>query len=132
MHYKLAITIATLSILHSHDGGYLNESLDTERSTTINVGSNVEKRNLDKWIAIDKAQHFAYSIFVSLGCQYVIVNKLKNSESSALPVSSGLSFSAGLLKEINDKRGSGGFFSYKDMVANTLGILAAAVIISNP
>ena len=132
MHYKLAITIATLSILHSHDGEYLNESFDTERSTTINVVSRAEKRNVDKWIAIDKAQHFAYSIFVSLGCQYVIVNKLKNSESSALPVSSGLSFSAGLLKEINDKRGSGGFFSYKDMVANTLGILGAAVIISSP
>lgn len=132
MHYKLAITVATLSILYSHDAGYLNESIDTEKSTTINVDSRIEKRNVDKWIAIDKAQHFMYSIFVSLGCQYVIVNKLKNSESSALPVSSGLSFSAGLLKEINDKRGSGGFFSYKDMVANTLGILAAAVIISNP
>ena len=132
MHYKLAITVATLSILHSHDGGYLNEFMDTEKSTTINVDSRAEKRNVDKWVAIDKAQHFMYSIFVSLGCQYVIVNKLKNSESSALPVSSGLSFSAGLLKEINDKRGSGGFFSYKDMVANTLGILAAVVIISHP
>ena len=132
MHYKLAITVATLSILHSHDGGYLNEFMDTEKSTTINVDSRIEKRNVDKWIAIDKAQHFMYSIFVSLGCQYVVVNKLKNSESSALPVSSGLSFSAGLLKEINDKRGSGGFFSYKDMVANTLGILAAVVIISHP
>ena len=132
MHYKLAITVATLSILYSHDAGYLHDSIDTEKSTTINVDSRIEKRNVDKWIAIDKAQHFMYSIFVSLGCQYVIVNKLKNSESSALPVSSGLSFSAGLLKEINDKRGSGGFFSYKDMVANTLGILAAAVIISNP
>ena len=77
MHYKLAITVATLSILYSHDAGYLNESIDTEKSTTINVDSKIEKRNVDKWVAIDKAQHFMYSIFVSLGCQYVIVNKLK-------------------------------------------------------
>ena len=28
----------------------------------------------DKWIAIDKVQHFGYSLLVSLGCQYLLVN----------------------------------------------------------
>ena len=86
---------------------------------------------VDKWFAIDKLQHFSYSCLVSLGCQYILVNKNSNTEEESLPISSALSFSAGLLKELNDNRGKNGFFSWKDMVANAAGIAVAAVIISN-
>ena len=85
----------------------------------------------DKWLAIDKLQHFSYSCFISLGCQYVLVNKFNNGEKDALPLSSSLSFSAGLLKELNDNRGKNGYFSIKDMVANLAGITVAAIIILN-
>ena len=88
------------------------------------------KISKDRWIAIDKVQHFTYSCFVSLGSQYVLVNKLEMDEKNALPLSSLLSFSAGTLKELNDKRG-GSYFSLKDMVANGLGIVFAGIIISN-
>ena len=84
----------------------------------------------DEWVAIDKAQHFMYSAFVSLGTQYALVNKFQMSEAAALPLSSLLSFSAGLIKELNDKRGQNGFFSKKDMIANSFGILFAGTIIS--
>ena len=89
------------------------------------------KKNIqtDEWFAIDKAQHFMYSIFVALGAQYVLVNKLKMKENAALPISSSLSFSAGLLKEINDNRARNGYFSKKDMVANSFGILFAGIFI---
>ena len=83
----------------------------------------------DKWLAIDKLQHFSYSCLISLGCQYVLVNKFNNGEKDALPLSSSLSFSAGLLKELNDNRGKNGYFSIKDMVANLAGITVAAIII---
>ena len=83
----------------------------------------------DKWLAIDKLQHFSYSCLISLGCQYVLVNKYNNGEKDALPLSSSLSFSAGLLKELNDNRGKNGYFSIKDMVANLAGITVAAIII---
>ena len=83
----------------------------------------------DDWIAIDKVQHFSYSLLISLGCQYVLVNKMNNTEKSSLPISSAFSFSTGLLKELNDQKGKNGFFSFKDMVANFIGIMAAAVII---
>ena len=86
---------------------------------------------VDRWFAIDKLQHFSYSCLVSLGCQYILVNKNSNTEEESLPISSALSFSAGLLKELNDNRGKNGFFSWKDMVANAAGIAVAAVIISN-
>ena len=83
----------------------------------------------DKWMAIDKLQHFTYSCFISFGTQYILVNKLDLIEGKAVPISSLLSLSAGILKEINDKRG-GSYFSYKDMVANGLGILTAIIIIN--
>tara|TARA_B100001248_G_scaffold244919_1_gene214361 strand:- start:261 stop:620 length:360 start_codon:yes stop_codon:yes gene_type:complete len=90
------------------------------------------KKNIqtDEWFAIDKAQHFMYSTFVALGTQYVLVNKLKMKENAALPISSSISFSAGLLKEINDNRARNGYFSKKDMVANSFGILFAGIFIS--
>ena len=85
----------------------------------------------DKWLAMDKLQHFSYSCLISLGCQYVLVNKYNNGEKDALPLSSTLSFSAGLLKELNDNTGKNGYFSMKDMVANLAGITVAAIIILN-
>mgnify|MGYP001168958724 FL=1 len=84
----------------------------------------------DDWIAIDKVQHFSYSLLISLGCQYVLVNKMNNTEKSSLPISSAFSFSAGLLKELNDQKGKNGYFSLKDMVANFGGIIFAAIVIN--
>ena len=103
----------------SHLFGKINENKKNK---------NIPSQN-DKWIAIDKLQHFSYSCFLSFGTQYVLVNKLDLREGKAVPMSSLLSLSAGILKEINDKRG-GSYFSYKDMVANGIGILTAVIIIN--
>ena len=84
----------------------------------------------DDWIAIDKVQHFSYSLLISLGCQYILVNKMNNAEKTSLPISSAFSFSAGLLKELNDQKGKNGYFSLKDMVANVGGIMVGAIIIN--
>jgi len=111
----------------------LNEEINSS-SISISRETNDSKtkaERVDKWFAIDKLQHFSYSCLISLGCQYVLVNKQSNTEEESLPISSALSFSAGLLKELNDNREKNGFFSWKDMVANAAGIAVAAVIISN-
>lgn len=86
----------------------------------------------DKWLAIDKVQHFSYSCLVSLGTQYVLVNKMGKDETSALPVSLGISFTAGITKEIQDSKSKNGFFSRKDVVANIMGIIFSVIIISLP
>ena len=86
----------------------------------------------DKWFAIDKVQHFSYSCLVSLGTQYVLVNKMGKDETSALPISLGMSFSAGIAKELQDSKSKNGFFSRKDLVANTMGIIFSVIIISLP
>ena len=92
----------------------------------------VEHAAKDKWIAIDKVQHFSYSCLISLGVQYVLVNKLEMNEDSAMPLSMAMSFSLGIIKELWDKKGKNGFFSKKDVVANGFGILTAGVIILLP
>ena len=104
----------------------INFSFASEDSTFIKNKNN----QIDEWFAIDKVQHFMYSTFVSFGTQYVLVNKIQMNENAALPLSSLLSFSAGLLKEINDNRSKNGFFSKKDMVANSFGIVFAGIVIS--
>ena len=92
----------------------------------------VEHAAKDKWIAIDKVQHFSYSCLISLGVQYVLVNKLEMNEDSAMPLSMAMSFSLGIIKELRDKKSKDGFFSRKDLVANGFGILTAGVIILLP
>ena len=96
----------------------------------VKVSENTEPVLKDDWIAIDKVQHFSYSLLISLGCQYILVNKMNNTEKSSLPISSAFSFSAGLLKELNDQKGKNGYFSLKDMVANLGGIIFAAIVIN--
>ena len=86
----------------------------------------------DKWFAIDKVQHFSYSCLVSLGTQYILVNKMGKAEISALPVSLGMSFTAGITKEVQDSKSKNGFFSRKDLVANTMGIIFSVIIILLP
>ena len=101
-----------------------------KNSLLANGDSNSIKQEKDKWIAIDKIQHFGYSLFVSLGSQYILVNKLDCENNKAIPISSFISFSAGLAKEIQDKKSS--FFSKKDMIANIMGISAAIIIMREP
>ena len=105
-------------------------SLNINFAQKNDAESKLEKPYDDKWIAIDKFQHFGYSIFVSLGCQYLLVNKLEIKESDAVLVSSIISFGAGLAKEMEDKKSS--YFSKKDMIANFFGISAAYMIIKSP
>mgnify|MGYP003322192282 CR=1 FL=1 len=92
----------------------------------------IEHALKDRWIAIDKVKHFSYSCLISLGVQYVLVNKLEMNEDSAMPLSMAMSFSLGIIKELRDKKGKDGFFSRKDVIANGFGILSAGVVILLP
>ena len=131
IRFLFIIIIASLALNAQNDLNNIQEiNTSTASSKRLDNMKNKAER-VDKWFAIDKLQHFSYSCLVSLGCQYVLVNKQNNTEEDSLPISSALSFSAGLLKELNDNRGKNGFFSWKDMVANAAGIAVAAVIISN-
>lgn len=76
----------------------------------------------DKWFARDKAEHLAVSAFLSGVSCSVFRDFYYNKEKSAVGLSVILTFSAGLGKELCDVRAPGGKFSYKDLVADALGI----------
>jgi hypothetical protein len=103
---------------------FLHGGLDLEDKRQKN--QNIIK---DSYLGIDKVQHIMYSLFVTLGTQYILVNKNKMIEHNALPLSMITSSIAGLLKEIQDKKSKKNYFSKKDMVANSLGILLASLIV---
>ena len=111
----------------------LTPVLAQENKPTIDTSDQINNYKMqDKWFAIDKVQHFSYSCLISLGIQYVLVNKMEMDETAALPVSLGISFTAGITKEIQDSKSKNGFFSRKDLMANGLGIILSAIIILLP
>ena len=125
MGKKFLVILLFTNLVFSKDSSIFKDgNIEVKRS------KNTNPEVKDDWIAIDKLQHFSYSLLISLGCQYVLVNKMNNTEKSSLPISSAFSFSAGLLKELNDQKGKNGYFSLKDMVANFGGIMVGAIIIN--
>ena len=125
MEKKILVILFFISLGLSKESGNF-DGVNIE----IKASENTNPELRDDWIAIDKVQHFSYSLLISLGCQYILVNKMNNTEKSSLPISSAFSFSAGLLKELNDQKGKNGYFSLKDMVANFGGIIVAAIVIN--
>ena len=125
MGKKIMVLLFFTSLVFSKDNSFF-ENVNIEIKDSENTNPEVK----DDWIAIDKLQHFSYSLLIALGCQYILVNKMNNTEKSSLPLSSAFSFTAGLLKELNDKKGKNGYFSFKDMVANVGGIMVGAIIIN--
>ena len=111
MSSRAIIIILFITICYSNN---INKVLShpVNNPYALNFKSVTKNHPNDQWIAIDKLQHYLYSCLVSLGCQYVLVNKFRNSEVSALPISSSLSFSAGFLKELNGLKRM--FLSKKD------------------
>ncbi|MDX1740433.1 MAG: hypothetical protein R3178_04030 [Rhodothermales bacterium] len=86
-------------------------------------------RDDDPWFAFDKAEHVTFGFLFTLGGQYVFVNKAGLTENEALPLAIGVAASAGLAKELLDRRRAGGFFSTRDLVADALGIALATTVI---
>ena len=125
MGKKFLVILFFTSLAFSEDNSFFGEgNIEAKRS------KNTNPEVKDDWIAIDKLQHFSYSLLISLGCQYILVNKMKKTEKFSLPISSAFSFSAGLLKEFNDQKGKNGYFSLRDMIANFGGIIMAAFVIN--
>jgi uncharacterized protein YfiM (DUF2279 family) len=87
---------------------------DTQQADTLQVS--------DKWIARDKLEHFGVSAFLS-GVSYSVFRDFYNNDrKSSVCLSAGLTFSLGLGKELYDQKTPRGRFSYKDLVADVLGM----------
>jgi len=81
-------------------------------------------------IGSDKIQHAAVSCLLTLGSQYVFVNKSSYDEHKALSYSVSSSAIIGIAKEFNDSNQLDGRFSWGDILANSVGIAIAVFIIT--
>ena len=81
----------------------------------------------DRWFARDKALHVSYSFLWTLSSQYVLVEKAALSHDAAIPYALLSGFTVGVAKETYDRYwGPTGRFSWRDMVANSVGLTLAA------
>jgi uncharacterized protein YfiM (DUF2279 family) len=76
----------------------------------------------DKWLAWDKVEHLGVSALFSGTLYSVFHDFYDNDRKSSLYLSSSLTFSLGLGKEFYDRRIPHNKFSYKDLVADIVGI----------
>ena len=85
----------------------------------------------DRWIAMDKAQHFTFSALFVLAGQYVLTDKAGVSDGTALPIACGGTLAPGLAKEVADAyRPRRRYFSWKDLVADGAGVAVGAAIVA--
>lgn len=82
----------------------------------------------DRWLGSDKLWHFAAS-FATVGAAYhLCANRLEWSEPAPTGIAAGGTLALGLTKEFADLAGPGKHFSWKDLVADALGIAAGYLV----
>lgn len=84
----------------------------------------------DEWFAWDKAEHLGVSAFLSGVSFSVFRDFYHNDKESSMYFSATLTLGLGLGKEFCDSKGPGGRFSYKDLLADILGIGLGLLIAS--
>ena len=93
---------------------------------TVSLSNRVSRsdtsKTSDRWLAWDKVEHFGVSAYLSVVSYKIYHDFYHNHKESSLYFSFSLTFSLGLGKEVYDERRPNGKFSYKDLVADVLGI----------
>ncbi|MGH7493987.1 MAG: hypothetical protein ACREOO_16540 [bacterium] len=84
----------------------------------------------DQWLGKDKFDHFAASAFVAGAQYYVLHGELEQSHTQSLGIAIASTLALGVAKEIYDGVSKRGTPSFKDIVADALGIAFAAVLLS--
>jgi uncharacterized protein YfiM (DUF2279 family) len=85
----------------------------------------------DEWLGADKVFHFVGSfLMVGIGT-WAHSRCHRHGIEQDIRFGTGLTFSLGMVKELLDERQDTNRFSWKDMVANVLGIFLAALIITS-
>ena len=101
-------------ISHAENNSEISSSKENEESDTLKI--------CDRWLAWDKVEHFGVSAYLSAVSYKIYHDFYHNHKESSLYFSCGLTFSLGLGKEVYDEKRPDGGFSYKDLVADILGI----------
>jgi len=87
-------------------------------------------RPSDNWIGRDKAKHFLASMLITGGSMWVAKNKWGIDAGSSRNFGISVGISAAFAKEILDKNGRTAHFSWRDIAADFLGIIAGGILLS--
>lgn len=123
---RIAIILALFFIVTSLMGQEADSVQFSDQKVPIPL---TQLREPDVWLAQDKLKHFVASAVLVGAGTYWAKYKQEMSESESFTLGCSFSFSLGLCKEIADKR-SGRVFSFKDGLADLLGIVAGFLIFS--
>lgn len=88
---------------------------------------NTPPKPKDPWFARDKLKHFVVSLALAGAGYYAAHSKLKMRKENARVISTGMTLSIGLGKELYDRKHSPTGFSKKDLTADALGCGAGIV-----
>lgn len=95
---------------------------DCDVSVSLHSPPSDSIRASDRWLGWDKLEHLGVSAFLS-GVSYSVLHEFyNNSQESSVYFSVSFTLGAGLGKEFYDSKTPGGTFSYKDLIADILGI----------
>ena len=92
------------------------------------AASPVENDPPDRWLSVDKLQHLIISSHLTLLSYKIAHESYHNTPAASRIESVGLVLSIGLGKEFRDSRKPIRKFSYKDLVADALGVALGLII----
>ncbi len=84
----------------------------------------------DVWWAYDKFQHFSACFLITVGARFISSALLRFDKQAATTAGAGVGMLAGFAREASDDQQYNNIFSLKDMLANTLGVLVAVLLLS--
>jgi uncharacterized protein YfiM (DUF2279 family) len=87
-----------------------------------NPGFKSQIRQQDPWFGKDKFDHFLGSAFLTTFTYYSARENFGQAHATALNLAGGLTLSLGIGKEIRDQKTKKGMASFRDFVADVLGV----------
>jgi uncharacterized protein YfiM (DUF2279 family) len=86
----------------------------------------------DKMLAVDKAKHFTASLISTVFFYKIVESGLNADRQEGKIYSFSLTIGLGFSKEIYDKSCPGNYFSWKDLLADAVGIAVGFILINQP
>ena len=84
----------------------------------------------DNWFSEDKARHVAGSMIATTFSAQIAMRRFNLSHKEAIQYGIGITFSFGLAKEVFDHTRPNNFFSWKDLIANVVGITIGVMLLN--
>jgi uncharacterized protein YfiM (DUF2279 family) len=106
---------------------------DTSRisSTALRLNNGISRpRTGDNWLGTDKGQHFLGSMITMIGMTLSFDKFTTATRPASRIYGAGVVLSLGVGKECRDRMQKDNIFSYKDLLADVLGICAGGIIVS--